>query len=181
MVHSSLPYQKALILSQANLLRKKIWLFPLSKMSECSWMSLSPYIWGVRIFFFSMQHLASLTRPNKHMTNSHNSHWTAEWNQNQTTASLFWRLLASFINIGQTKICFSLISFIFWPWLSEDHMFTLYGLVTAFTCHLGLLKTALKRDRVCDATRCYSLLSDTCFLSVTVSFLYFSYGKNVIS
>lgn len=42
------------------------------------------------------------------------------------------------------KICLSL-TFIFSLSFSEDHMFTLYGLETAFTWHLELFKTALKR------------------------------------
>lgn len=47
-------------------------------------------------------------------------------------------------------------------------MFTLYRLDTAFTWHLGLLKTALMQDCVCDIRLCYFLLSETCFLVVTV-------------
>lgn len=100
----SLPYQKALMLLHVNLRGKEIRLAPLS-MSVCSQMSpsctkdlhyqfsfflVSQQIWDVKnvlnpVVFF-VQRLTSLTRPNKHMTNTHDSCCAAEWNQNHTTS-----------------------------------------------------------------------------------------------
>lgn len=96
----SLPYQKALMLLRVNLRGKEIRLAPLS-VSVCPQMSLSctkdlhhqfsffsclPADLGCKkkkknvlnpVGFF-VQRLTSLTRPNKHMTNTHGSCCAAE-------------------------------------------------------------------------------------------------------